>query len=130
VSKYVVVSDERDLNSVRMKTALIDGLLGSSPMVLTKEPQELMGFLKKEEVEVVFIKIDEVSTKGLEITRAVKRSYPMVNLVWMAYSKSYAMSAFEENIEGFILLPITKDKLQEVVKRLGCINTGIVWMSS
>jgi two-component SAPR family response regulator len=75
-------------------------------------------FIRAPEDGVVFVRIDDPSIPGLELTRQATARYPKIQLVWMAANDGYAIEAFLRGIDAYLLLPATEDKLKEVMDSL------------
>lgn len=85
-----------------------------------KTSETLEGFdelIRENSVTIAFIRIDEVRNNGLKVTRMLRQKYPMMRLVWMAYGKNYALSAFDEDVDAYLELPLSHDKLAAIGER-------------
>lgn len=89
-----------------------------TPVYITQGTDRVVDFLEEHKVDAIFVRIDVASNNGLEITRFIKEQFPEIKLVWMSYSNSYAIAAFEESVDAFIELPMTHEKIQSALKRL------------
>ena len=72
-------------------------------------------FIRVPEGGVVFVRIDDPSILGLELTRQATAAYPKIQLVWMASGERYALEAFPRGVDAYLLLPATEEKLAEVM---------------
>lgn len=77
-------------------------------------------FIEALETGVLFVRIDDPSLPGLELTRLAAEYYPVIYTVWMAENESYALEAFPRGATAFLLLPATAEKLQNVEKSIAC----------
>jgi two-component SAPR family response regulator len=75
-------------------------------------------FLRAPDNGVVFVRIDDPSVPGLELTKQATAAYPQIQLVWMAAGERYALEAFPRGVDAYLLLPATKEKLAEVIDSL------------
>lgn len=72
-------------------------------------------FIRAPEDGVVFVRIEDPSIPGLELTRQVTAVYPKIQLVWMAAGEGYALEAFPRGVDAYLLLPVTEEKVKKVM---------------
>jgi two-component SAPR family response regulator len=75
-------------------------------------------FIRAPEDGAVFVRIDDPSIPGLELTRQATAVYPQIQVVWMAAGEGYALEAFPRGVDAYLLLPATEEKLAEVMDSL------------
>ena len=75
-------------------------------------------FFDTPEDGVIFVRIDDPSIPGLELTRRATTVYSNIQLVWMAANEEYALEAFPRGVDAYLLLPATEEKLAEVMDSL------------
>lgn len=117
MSYHVLVIGDTDLDSKSFSRIFSDAC-DQLPVFITQGTAGVSDFLMDYKADAIFIRIDMPTTNGLEITRSIRKGFPEINLVWMAYSGGYAMAAFEEGVDAFLELPMTREKLPAVLKRL------------
>jgi len=66
----------------------------------------------------VFIRVDNCAVPGLELTQAAIARDTVIHVVWMADSDAYAVDAFRYGAEAYLLLPTTREMLQETINLL------------
>lgn len=72
-------------------------------------------FINLPEDGIVFIRVDDSSIPGLELTKQAFALYPKIRLVWMAASEVHALDAFPQGVDAYLLLPATKVAINEVM---------------
>lgn len=77
-------------------------------------------FIETSETGVLFVRIDDPTLPGLELTHLAARYYPIIHTVWMAENESYALEAFQRGVTAFIVLPATAEKLKTAKKIIDC----------
>jgi two-component SAPR family response regulator len=92
---------------------------GIRPQVWRNE-RAFHDFIRIPENGVVFVRIDDPSVPGLELTRQATAFYPQIQLVWMAANEGYAIEAFPRGVDEYLLLPATEEKLAKVMDSLKC----------
>lgn len=104
--------DEKLLNS------LFSSVFCTEPVMLKNGFEMMKNFSKVSKADYSFVRIDYPMIDGLYLTRRIREKYPSKKLVWAAKDGGYAMSGFEEGVDAFLELPVTKEGLEEVRKRL------------
>ena len=77
-----------------------------------------MEHIKENDMDIVFIRIDQPKIRGLEISREIRKKHSRTQLVWMARSETYALQVFQEGIDAFLPLPATPEGICNVISRL------------
>lgn len=57
---------------------------------------------------------------GLELARRAKSMKPDLPIILMSDDPSYGINAYDMGIAGFLLKPLEKDKVNEIINRLLC----------
>lgn len=88
-----------------------------TPQVWQSE-RAFQAFIRAPDEGAVFVRIDDPSIPGLELTRQAMAVYPEIQVVWMAAGEGYALEAFPRGVDAYLLLPATEEKLAEVMDSL------------
>lgn len=72
-------------------------------------------FLEESENAIVFIRVDNYSVSGFELTKSAAARSPNIHIVWMAGSDSYAVEAFRYGAEAYLLIPATENAIEETI---------------
>jgi len=90
----------------------------STPVFIKNTMQDVDVLLKAEDSDVIFIRIDQDYRYKVLLSCKIKTKIPRACVVWIAANSRYALPAFENNIDGYIELPITEAKIGAILKRL------------
>lgn len=74
---------------------------------------------QKQTVELLFLDIELEKQRGMELGRFIRQElvdYEM-QIVYVSYEPGYAMELFDTEPLGFLIKPITKEKLLDVCRR-------------
>lgn len=114
---YSVFIADKDRENIQTLVRLFQKNYGINPAVWQNR-NGLRTFLRNLQNGAVLIRIDDPSIPGLELTSQVLEFYPKVQLVWMAKSDSHALAAFSHGVEAYLLLPVSGENLEKIIRSL------------
>lgn len=110
--KCIVVDDNK------MSRTLVKQLIEQVDFLELKaeceNPVEAFNYLKKEEVDLVFLDIEMPAMTGLELIRNLDKR-PIIILI--TAKKDYAVEAFELNVADYVIKPVTLSRFMVAVDR-------------
>jgi len=74
--------------------------------------------LSANRVDVAFLDIELYGESGLELARRLIRINPHVNIVFLTSHPEYSLAAFETFCSGYVLKPLTEEKIREQLLHL------------
>ena len=77
-------------------------------------PLDAYNYLKKEEVDLVFLDIEMPGMTGIELIKNLQ-VHPLIILI--TANKDYALEAFELNVADYILKPVNLSRFMVAVSR-------------
>lgn len=110
--KCIVVDDNK--MSRTMVKQLIEQVSFLELKAECENPVEAFNYLKKEEVDLVFLDIEMPTMTGLELIRNLEKR-PIIILI--TAKKDYAVEAFELNVADYIIKPVTLSRFMIAVDR-------------
>jgi len=93
-------------------------IFSSTPDMIKNAADDSDVLLRAEQLDMVFIRIDQDYTCNFALSGKIKSAFPHVRVVWIAANNRYALPAFENNLDGYFELPVTEAKLGAVKMRL------------
>lgn len=117
MSNKILLADA-DKKNLTVLGALIEEMYGIHPSVYPGSENSFNEFLNGPGKGVVFIRIDSTLIQGIELTRQAGGRYPDIHVVWMAAYEGYAIDAFPQGVDAYLLLPATREKLDGVMEAL------------
>jgi two-component SAPR family response regulator len=69
--------------------------------------------------DIVFIRIGSKSTDGFYIGKKIRKENANIKVVYISDSKNYATEAFEAGAMDYLLCPISKERLEITLLRMG-----------
>lgn len=83
-----------------------------------RDPNELMGFAKENGVDIAFLDIEMRGINGLELAKRLKKSCPLVNIIFVTGYSQYALDSFSLRASGYLLKPVTAAHILEELEHL------------
>ncbi len=113
----VLLADSEESNLAQLNVLFKD-LYNTFPSIYSGNISSLYEFILNDENGVVFIRIDDTSIDGLELSRKAHIWYPRIQVVWMSRNGNYTLDAFTQGIDAYLQLPASQEKLLQVVENL------------
>ena len=77
--------------------------------------QSIIEAMMKTSYEIVVVAIDKA--KGMEMVKHIQLRDPKTQIIWFSDDKDFAGFAFEQGVRYFALRPISKENLEEGLRR-------------
>ena len=85
-----------------------------------RRPDEALLFARSNRVCVAFMEIDLGRNRsGVDLARGLMEIYPKINIVFVTSHPEYAGVAWELNASGYVMKPMTAEK---IVSQLSCLR--------
>lgn len=105
----VILSDGLSVMEEVMPDAQITGFIW---------PQEAIDFAKANRVELAVLDIEMGKSNGLDLCRKLHEINPTTNVVFLTAYADYSLDAWNTEASGFILKPLTPERLKEQLNKL------------
>lgn len=112
----LLVDDEKILLNKLLR--LVSEELPQADCHAFTKAQEAIDFGTQNQVDIAFLDIQMRGTDGLEVARRVQEHSPKVNIIFCTDFSEYALGALDLNCSGYLMKPITKDKLRSAMQHL------------
>ena len=76
---------------------------------------EAVEYLSKNSVDIAFLDISMPMMSGIELASAIKKMNPNILLIFVTAHRNFAVDAFEVKAFDYILKPIAKDRIIELL---------------
>jgi len=80
--------------------------------------EELLNYLKKEPLDVVFLDIEMPDVDGLQLSEQILDLHENIDIVFVTAFNQYAVEAFELQALDYIMKPLTEERLGKTVRKL------------
>ena len=112
----VIVDDEQIICSGIVK--MVQGLRPAANVRGFTDAAEALEYLRSEPADVVFLDIQMPDINGLDLARRIKLLQPHCNVVFVTAYSEYAGEAWELHASGYVLKPVTRERLAEELDEL------------
>lgn len=82
------------------------------------KPGEALEFCKNTSCEVALLDIQIRNINGVELAKKIKSINPWINIIFITGYEDYLMDAFEMHVSGYVMKPVTADKIQKELENL------------
>ncbi|MCR5256014.1 MAG: response regulator [Acetatifactor sp.] len=90
-----------------------------------KRAGEALEYIKANRVDVAFMDINMRQINGIELAKTVKACQPNVNIVFCTGYSEYMADAFEMYCSGYLMKPITAEKIKSALENLRFPISGL-----
>ena len=75
------------------------------------DPEEMLGIVAEKKPDIVWLDVVMPGMDGLEMAAEIRQLSPDSNIVFVTGHPGYALDAFGVHASGYVLKPVTKEKL-------------------
>ncbi|MBQ5431147.1 MAG: response regulator [Lachnospiraceae bacterium] len=98
--------------------ARVKKIMPSADVKGFRNPLEALAFAEKNRVDIVLCDVEMRELNGIETAKRIKELYPRCNIIFTTGYSEFTGEAMALHASGYILKPITKDKLEEEFRDL------------
>lgn len=80
--------------------------------------EDVMAFECENPCEVAFLDIDMNDMDGITLAKKLKQKNPKINIIFVTAYKQYAMEALSLHSSGYVMKPVTKEKVEHELENL------------
>ena len=96
----------------------IEGLLPDAALYGFLLAEDAISYATKTRVDIAFLDIEMYETNGIEVAKRLKELNPEVNIIFSTGYKEYMEDAFNLYASGYILKPVTREKVKDQLDNL------------
>ena len=90
-------------------------------------PQEAIDYAKTNRVALAILDIELGTASGFDLCRRLLEINPCTNIVFLTAYPDYALDAWETGASGFVVKPLTPERVREQLKKLRFpFSTGVI----
>ena len=114
--KILAVDDERIALEGLVKA--ISEVMPNAELKGFRYPEEAFEYAKSERIDVAFLDIEMAGTSGVELAEKLIEINPNINIIFSTGYGHYRDVAFDMHASGYLVKPITVDKVRKEVLNL------------
>lgn len=112
----IIVDDEKAILSDSL--AVLDEVMPAATIRGFIWPQEAIEYAKMNQVALAVLDIELGTASGLDLCRTLMDINPRTNVIYLTAFPDYALSAWESKACGFMVKPLTPDKVRGQLEKL------------
>ena len=90
-------------------------------------PQEAIDYAKTNRVALAILDIELGTASGFDLCRRLQEINPCTNIVFLTAFPDYALDAWETRASGFVVKPLTPERVRDQLKKLRFpFSTGVI----
>ncbi len=102
-----------------LETVFIDKQLDANIALSTTNPEDAFTYIKKNDVQVVFLDIDlRANISGLDLAKMIRNQNKNIYIIFTTGHLEYGLMAYKFKTFDYIPKPITIERLEDTVTRL------------
>lgn len=114
--KVILLDDEKIILAGGLPV-LREALPGAEVVGFTV-PAEALAYARENTVSLAFLDIEMGRVSGLDVCRELLSASPRTNVIYLTAYREYSFDAWETGACGFLLKPLTEEKVRAVLSRL------------
>lgn len=112
----MVVDDERII--LQTETIMIRKLLQNAKVESFSNMEDALDYARNNSVAIAFLDINLEAGSGMKLARELQDMYPEVNIIFCTGYAEYSLEALELYCSGYLMKPVTEEKLKGALRRL------------
>ena len=83
-----------------------------------QDTADLLDYMSTTPVDIAFLDIIMDDSDGISLAMEIKRMQPDCKIVFISSSRDFALEAFQVYASGYLLKPVTKDEIINVLNNI------------
>lgn len=113
----IILVDDEKLNLENLEY-VVSRVLPEAHSVSFRKGSEVMAYIPEHSIDVAFLDIQMRGIDGITIAKCVQEHWPEANIIFCTGFSEYALDALDLNCSGYLLKPITEDKVRKAMDNL------------
>ena len=113
----VILVDDEKLNLENLEY-IAEKVLPSASRVSFSKASCALEYINSHSVDIAFLDINMRGIDGVTIAKILREKYPRVNILFFTGFSEYSMAAWDLNCSGYLLKPITEEKVRNAIANL------------
>ena len=113
----------KDKEEIKEIKNTLENIFENQICLIANSESEAREIIDEKQISLAFINID--SKKEIELAKRIIKKNPVANIIFISETKDFAYDAFEIYASGYIIKPITKEKITKNIEHLRFQLNGI-----
>ena len=115
----ILLVDDEELQLIRLENEIKKVLLEKDNEFLSYlNPLEALKESKNKPIDIAFLDIEMPGINGVELARQLKKSNPLLNIIFVTAYDNYALDAYKIHASGYLSKPVRAEKIKEEIEAL------------
>lgn len=112
----IIIADDEPLAIERLKRLV--GQLGYTVVATAQHGKQVLDLVQQHQPDVVLLDVQMPELDGLSCAEQLRQMSPLLSIVFCTAYDEHALNAFKLHADGYLLKPIMKQELQQLLTRL------------
>lgn len=113
----ILLVDDEALLLAKLKSCA-EAVIPEANLFPFSKASEAMEFAKTTKFEIAFLDINMRTISGIDMAVKLQELYPTINIIFCTGYSEYSMDALNLHCSGYILKPVTEEKMLDAIKHL------------
>ena len=114
--KIIAVDDEKI--SLESLVSSIKAIVAEDEVVSFRYPEDALEYVKENSCDIAFLDVEMAGMSGVKLAGELKKYNSEINIVFCTGYASYLGEAFELHASGYLMKPITPEKVKQELENL------------
>ena len=114
--RIIAVDDEKI--ALDALSAAIKEIVTEDEVISFRYPEDALEFIKDNPCDIAFLDVEMAGMSGVELAEELKKYNSEINIVFCTGYGNYRDAAFELHASGYLMKPITSEKVQRELANL------------
>ena len=114
--RIIAVDDEKI--ALEALSGSIKAIVSEDEVVSFRYPEDALNYAKENICDIAFLDIEMVGMSGVELAEELKKQNSEINIVFCTGYGNYRDVAFELHASGYLMKPITPEKIKRELENL------------
>ena len=110
--------DDEELQLTRLQSEAKKVLPSETEYFTYQNPLLALKENKDNQIDIAFLDIEMPGMNGIELAKALKKTNPLINLIFVTAYDSYALEAYKIHASGYISKPVKAERIKEELAAL------------
>ncbi|WP_154222629.1 LytR/AlgR family response regulator transcription factor [Marinicella rhabdoformis] len=116
----ILIADDEPLARMRLRNMLQHA--GHNDVIEAQDGEEAIKLTDQHMPDLLFLDIQMPKKSGLEAAQSIKAKHPALPIVFCTAHDEFALKAFDLSAEDYVLKPVTMDRLNQALHKVGCVE--------
>ena len=114
----ITLSIDDKLPAAKETVSIMRSIDPNGTHIAEKNPEKALELAEEMRPDIVWLDIEMAGKNGLDVAAKIKTLSPFTNIVFVTGYQEYALDAVQMHVSGFLLKPVTKEKLLNEIVNL------------